>query len=409
LALGLAAPAVGAEDEKGELERLRQENQGLKAAALEQDITAYLAETKGWAGAQGGDGLKGVTLHATFTTVFQGTLGQDPNIGLVDGDFDLDFDFQVNDRVALFAHLTANNGGAGSFPGFGPVGVTAAGGGDGIDVNGTVPTNPGAVVTNEVGVRVASHLGQTTLNWEMGEIDPRLRFLQNAFVPNNNVSFIHNSFADPASVQWITTAAGTTSLGWYMWLEFGGEKQFTLSWGWFNTPGQWFSNGQFYLQFGWKGEVSGREMNLRLLLHWDEFNPTATDDDNATFGWSWDWWIAEKVGLFITGGFNTQDTNPVEYDFQAGFVFSGMVGSRPDDQFGIGLIFTQIDEDFTGAVPEATEFGFEIYYRLVMGDGKVHVTPHVIYILDPGGGVGGPGGFTEDNLFIVGVRMHVPF
>jgi len=430
MALCLAAPAVGADD-TGELERLRQENQGLKAAQLEQDVTAYLAETKGWEGAQGGEGLKNVTLHADFTAVFQGTLGAGNganDIGVMDGDFDLNFDLKVSDEVSLFCYMTANNGGSGSLPAnFGATGIalapTDAGLTDGIGVNGTVPTNPGAVTTNEVGCRIDSQLGNVLLHQEMGEIDPRTRFLQNAFVPNNNKTFIHNSFADTASVQWITTAGGQTSLGWYMWIELGAQKQFTLSWGWFNLPGQWFANGQFYLQIAWKGEVKGREMNVRILFSGDYYNGVngngpgsgafgGTSEQSWLMGWSWDWWLTEKIGIFFTGGFNFDDQNPIDYDFQLGFVFQNMIQSRPDDQFGAGIVFTHLDSDLPGlaGVPEDTEFAFELWYRLAMANGKVWVTPHMIFVMDPGGGdIASGGAFADDTLFILGIRVYVPF
>jgi hypothetical protein len=433
MALCLAAPIAGAQDNSAEVEKLRQENQQLKAAQLEQDVTAYLAETKGWEGAQGGEGLKGVTLHADFVAVFQGTLGQgngSSDVGVMDGDFDLNFDLQVSDDVSLFCYMTANNGGSGSFPGnfstggiafnpFTPFTATNAGIMDGIDVNGTVPTNPGSVTTNEVGAKITSQFGNTTFHQMMGEIDPRNLFLQNAFVPNGNKTFIHNSFNDPASIQWITTAAGQTSLGWYMWLELGAQKQFTLSWGWFNLPGQWFQNGQFYIQFAWKGEVKGREMNLKFCFNLDGYNGQngagpgsgfASDDTAFVIGWSWDWWITEKIGILFTGGFNTSDVNPVEYDFALGFVFQNMISSRPDDQFGAGVMWTTLDNDVVGAVGEDTEFGFELYYRLAMAGGKVWVTPHFIYVFDPGGGTFADGGtFAEDALFILGIRVYIPF
>jgi hypothetical protein len=433
MALCLAAPIAGAQDNSAEFEKLRQENQQLKAAQLEQDVTAYLAETKGWESAQGGDGLKNVTLHAEFTAVFQGTLGQGngaSDVGVMDGDFDLNFDLQVSDDVSLFCYMTANNDGSGSFPGnFFDAGIaipvggftpsTNAGATDGIDVNGTVPTNPGSVTTNEVGARIRSQFGNTTFNQEMGEIDPRRRFLQNAFVPDNNRTFIHNSFTDPSAVQWITTSAGATSLGWYMWLELGAQKQFTLSWGWFNLPGQWFQQGQFYIQIGWKGEVKGREMNVKFCFNIDGYNGAngggpgaggAVDDTGFVIGWVWDWWLTEKIGIFFTGGFNVEDTNPVDYDFTLGFVFQNMISSRPDDQFGAGLVFTHLDTDVTGPVGEETEFGFELYYRLAMAGGKVFVTPHFIFIIDPGAGQLGSGGtFADDSLFILGIRVHIPF
>jgi hypothetical protein len=431
MALCLAAPAVGAEDVQGENERLRQENQGLKAAQLEQDVTAYLAETKGWEGAQGGDGLKGVTLRADFVAVYQGLIGNDgTDIGVVDGDFDLNFDLQVSDEVSLFINMTANNGSGASFPGtfsgaglgaaFSPFGLTTnAGLTDGIDVNGTVPTNPGAVATNEVGARITSTFGNTVLHQEMGEIDPRTRFLQNVFAPNSNKTFIHGSFADTASVEWITTSFGTTSLGWYVWLELGAQKQFTLSAGWFNLPGTWFDHGQLYIQFAWKGEVKGREMNVRFLFNLDGYNGVngagpgagvAIDDTGFVVGWSWDWWLTEKIGIFFTGGFNVEDTNPVDYDFQLGFVFQNMIASRPDDSFGAGVVFTHLDTDIVGAVPEETELGVELYYKLAMANGRVWVTPHLIFVSDPGGGtIVNGGSFADDTLFILGVRVWVPF
>lgn len=430
MALCLAAPVVGAEDTKGELERLRQENQGLKAAQLEQDVSAYLAETKGFEGAQGGDGLKGVTLHAAFVAVFQGTLGADPSdVGVMGGDFDLNFDLQVSDDVSLFCYMTANTAGGSpdgfgtdTLPGaFGITGIafapTMAGFTDGIDVNGTVPTNPGAVTTNEVGVRITSQLGDMVLNQEMGEIDPRNRFLTSAF-GDNNKTFIHNSFSDTASVQWITTAGGQTSLGWYMWMQFGGNKEWTLSWGWFNLPGQWFQNGQLYVQIAWKGEVKGREMNVKLLFNIDGYNgengngPGAgfsLDETGFVVGWAWDWMVSEKIGLFFTGGFNGADTNVVDFDFQVGVVFQNMISSRPDDQFGFGVIWTNIDSDLV-TLPEDTEFTFELYYRLAMANGKVWVTPHFMFVMNPGGGEfvdGGP--FASDSLFILGIRVYVPF
>jgi hypothetical protein len=45
-----------------------------------------------------------------------------------------------------------------------------------------------------------------------------------------------------------------------------------------------------------------------------------------------------------------------------------------------------------------------------MANGKIWVTPHLLFVSSPGGGEIVDGGtFTDDALFILGVRMYVPF
>ena len=136
----------------------------------------------------------------------------------------------------------------------------------------------------------------------------------------------------------------------------------------------------------------------------------AVDDTGFVVGWSWDWWLNEKIGVFFTGGFNAQNTNPIDYDFAFGFVFQDMIQSRPDDQFGVGMVFTHLDSDVVGNPPKDTEFAFELYYRIAMANGKVWVTPHFMFVVDPGGGQITDGGtFADSSVFILGVRVYVPF
>jgi carbohydrate-selective porin OprB len=54
--------------------------------------------------------------------------------------------------------------------------------------------------------------------------------------------------------------------------------------------------------------------------------------------------------------------------------------------------------------PENSEMVIEVYYRLMAEDGKLQISPMAQVILDPGAGT-----FTDDTLFMVGLRVHVPF
>ena len=424
-----ATPATAGDDDalREEVRQLREKIDALsaqKSTLLEQEIESYLDENSAWKGAQGG-ALAGVTISASFTAVTQASVGLDPfNRTVVNGDVDLDFDFQVTDNLDLFIYLTANEdseSNPSSFPGlFGPDshgvppeafpsigGSTFSGLTDGIGVNGTTPKDPGSITVREAGIHHSVPVGDNKLHWEMGTIDPRLRFLQNAFADNENTQFINNLFDDSPSVLWLTDSTGRTVFGWHMWISFGDNKQYTLNWGWFNTPGQWFNNGQGYVQFHWKGEVSGREMNIRVMGFIDEFFVDSSGDGSVGGGASWDWWVSDNIGVFVRFATNGDDVNSVELDVSGGVQLNGLLDSRPNDVIGIAVGVITANTTVLSGIPEDTELTIEIYYKYVLEDGKLQITPHVMIITDPGGGLGEE--FDDDILFILGIRIHVPF
>ncbi|MHC4548524.1 MAG: carbohydrate porin [Planctomycetota bacterium] len=438
LAVGLAfaAPATAGEDDdtlREEVRQLRERVEALQAqgsTALEREIEEYLDTSSAWRGAQGDASMDRITIHARFTVVNQNTLGLDPaDRSVVNGDVDLDFDFQVGDNLDLFIHLTANAAsGAGNagFPSqFGPVttpggsfgpiaGPTLAGLTDGIGVNGVVSTKPGSIRVYEAGIHHVLKIANTTVDWELGAIDPRTRFLQNAFADDENKQFIHNSFDDTAAIMWVSDATGRTVFGFHAWLDFGDNKQIRLNFGWFNAPGQWFNNGQFLIQGRWKGDILDREMNVYLMFFINEFFQDATGDGDWGGGASWDWMVTDKIGVFARLVANSGDANPVSGDFSFGAVITGPLGSRPDDTLGVAVGIIETNDEgirsFTGNplefFPQSTEITVEVYYRYMMEEGKLQITPHLIIVSDPGGG---RSPWQDDLLFILGIRIFVPF
>lgn len=425
----LLAPAMADDSAtlREEAHRLRQEVNALQTTRLEDEIESYLDKCDVLTGSQGG-GLDGITVHARFTTVNQNTVGLDlANRSVLNGDVDLDFDFNVTDNLDLFIYLTANDGTPGTplgsnggFPyqwgavshGFPPnsfppvAGSTFQGLTDGIGVNGTVPTDPGSVTVREAGIYHRLTIGETVLHWEGGALDQRRRFMQNAFADDENTQFIHNGLDDSAAILWLNDASGRTVLGLHMWVDLGAEDQFTLSWGFFNTPGQFFNRGEFMIQLAWRTELRGREMNIRVMGFVDEFHRNGAGDGDAGAGVSWDWMATDKVGFFLKLGVNGEDVNPVQLDVAFGAQIQGLLDSRPDDILGVGLILTSANDTVLAGIPEQTEFTLELYYRYMMEEGKLQITPHLLIVTDPGGSAAP---WDDDLLVILGVRLYVPF
>jgi len=395
-----------------------------RSALMSEEVASYLAVTQAAQGGTRGP-LDGLRISIGFVGVLQATLGNDPaNRHAGDGTLMMDFEATVTENLSGFVHIIANTGptgnptGFGSFSppsggsSFGPIGApTATGIFDGVGVDGTQSFNASPIDIYEAGIRTSITIGDHVLHWEMGGLDPRKRFSQNAFADDELTQFINNSFDDGPAVNWITTAPrGVSVFGLHMWMQFGANKQITVNWGWFNAAGQVFSNGQFYIQAAWKGEVNGREMNLRVFGFLDAYTEASVDEDVGGGGASWDWWATETAGVFVRVNANGGDFNPVDFDASGGVVFRGLIGSRPDDTLGIAVGFISLQTVTTGPIAsfvptEDTEFTLEVYYRYMTEDGKLQFTPHLIYISDPAGGVG----WTEDSLFILGFRIFVPF
>ncbi|HEX5135496.1 MAG TPA: carbohydrate porin [Planctomycetota bacterium] len=427
--LVLAAPLLaGDADLREEVERLREKVEALEAqqtTLIADEVEEYLASQSPLRGAQGGENQDRITIHAAVTGVFQGTVGLDPsNRSVVGGDYSLDFDFQVTDDLSLFLHMVGNGfdegGSDGTFPSqfgtvvvgsppqtFNPIaGPTLSGLFDGIGVNGNTPTAPGVATMYEAGFRFTCRVGETTLHHEFGELDPRTRFLQNDIADDAKTQYLNDLFANPPAVEWLTDATGRTSYAYYGWLNLGSNGEWTISYGWFNTPGQWFNHGQFYIQGGWKGEVGGHVMNVRVLAWVQSFFRDASGDGSSGGGVSWDWFVTDKVGLWARIAVNGGDANPVEADYSFGAVWNGPFARRPDDQVGAALGFISANTTVLPGIPEDTEVTIEIYYKLMLEGGKLQITPDLMIVLDPGGGLPP---WQDDVLFILGVRVHVPF
>ena len=369
-----------------------------------------------------------LAIVARFTAVSQSTVNLEPSDrSVVNGDVDIDLAFQAAEQLTVFLSLTANpskGGQLGDGPGFPPQfphvdplfpsigilpGATLSGLTDGIGVDGTRPVAPGSLTVYEAGIRHSFALGKIRLHWSVGRLDPRARFLQSAFADDENRQFLNNLFDDTPSALWLSDASGRDYFGIYMWVPLGGDRgQYTLSWGWFSTPGRFWVNGQFYAQLEWQGEVSRREMNVRIMGWIDEFFEDATGRGDTGAGVSWDWLATDRLGVFLRLAGNSNDLNPVRWDAQAGVEIRQVFG-RAHDRIGIGLGVQQINHEVAeklGLEPSDRETVFEIYYLFALEDGHLQITPNLMAVIDPGAGLPG---WEDDLLVMLGLRVFVNF
>jgi porin len=127
------------------------------------------------------------------------------------------------------------------------------------------------------------------------------------------------------------------------------------------------------------------------------------------------------VNLFARLSASPSDRNLIDFYADGGFVFSGFIPQRPDDNFGIGLAYANIsdqarafDRDVAFAQAAALpvrsfEALLEIYYKYQIVPGLV-LQPDFQYIWNPGaGGVVQPNGARVENAAIGGIRISVNY
>ena len=116
----------------------------------------------------------------------------------------------------------------------------------------------------------------------------------------------------------------------------------------------------------------------------------------------------EKKGInaFARVGATPPDRNINYIDVDGGFVFSGFVSQRPDDNFGVAFSYLGISADL---YPSRKPFEalVEAYYKYQIVPGLV-VQPDFQYIWNPGGGVTNDGEPIK-NALVGGIRVTVNY
>ena len=408
IAIGLvfASPAfAGDQDLRQQIQELEKRIDVLsdqQSTQLEQTIESYLDKSSAWKSADGAD-QKNITISAALTVNFFGTLDMDPNNRhTMSGDVDIGFHFQVTDNVSINV-LTVAAAGGGTASTVNSFAGTYAGASDGIGTNGNASTTGTGRALNVDEAAVTVNRPDNNMTIEFGALDPRRRVLQNKYADNENTQFLNNLFDDVSSVLWQTSAAGGGVLGLHISFAFGDNDDYSVSVGWYNGAGAFFSKGSLFIQF--TAHIAGdKDMNIRVMVNLDHVNNDAGGDATVAWGISWDMAVNDEIGVFVRIAGNDDDAargNPVEFEASFG---GQMAQGDEGNVVGIAIALVQANETLLGVLPEDLEITLEVYYLMNLEGGKLQITPFFMYVQDPAGG-----GAVNDSLFILGFRVHVPF
>ncbi|MEE8106353.1 MAG: hypothetical protein V3T86_12530 [Planctomycetota bacterium] len=421
LAMGLFLATPAAADDtaalREEVKQLQERLDNMTQSGLDQEVEDYLASNQASQNAQGGSRWDDVTVHFRFLAqgVASVGYGEDAtgtsNDHDVQGLADLDFDFNITENLRGFIYLTTRSGNRATGLPLGQ-GTTAAGLTDGIGTDGNTGVTGTGLAVYETGLEHAMALGSTTLHWQVGKLDPRTRFGQNAYADSAHTQFMNNGFTDSSAILWTSTATNPNQYaGMFGWIELGANKNMTLAFGWFNATGQFFNNGQFYIQLHIARESNGRPMNIRIFGTYDKMNLDASGDGYAGGGVSFDMKATDTLGVFVRVVANGSDVNPVDLDAVVGVAWN-VSSSRPDDVLGIGVGWASLQNVTQGsfaplAFGEDTELTVEVYYNRMEEGGKLQITPFLQFISDPAQTT--PVRRSEDSIFLLGLRIFVHF
>lgn len=97
---------------------------------------------------------------------------------------------------------------------------------------------------------------------------------------------------------------------------------------------------------------------------------------------------ARGLSGFLRVGWASASTDPIEYAMQSGFVYTGLLPGRDEDQLGLGVAIARAGSHYrTAMVLKSAEIGwyeaaFELTYRLKLAP-WLQLQPDVQYILSP--------------------------
>ena len=115
---------------------------------------------------------------------------------------------------------------------------------------------------------------------------------------------------------------------------------------------------------------------------------------------------AEGLTAFVRVGGSEPDRSLVTVSIDAGFAYTGLIPGREADVLGLGVVYSDISEDFADTQADPSSFDHEMIleatYKIVISKWW-SLQPDFQYVIHPGGSD------QTDDAFVIGMRFDLLF
>ena len=345
--------------------------------------------------------FSGLEVSIGATSIIQGTIGNNDNIGHDDTDATYSVDIEITSQIGkngtalLYLEGGEGNGLYDELIGFN--GYNADATGDDADLQ-----------ISEIWYehRFKNDRVVTTF----GKMDATRWFDGNAAANDECSQFLADVFVNNIAVEFPDYAYGAR-------MTLSPNEMFDISFGALEADSNFediFNETFLIAELGIKPRINDKQGNYRIYA-WhnsgdkmDFDDPTEMRDEGYGLGMSLDQEITNALTAFARIGWQDDDVYAVEYAWSLGLQVSGCLWGRDDDVFGIAYARSETGEDYrnslraAGLRTAAAEETFEAYYNYRV-NGNVSISPDTQLAKDMAGME------NTDSVWILGVRAQLDF
>jgi len=345
--------------------------------------------------------FSGLEISIGATSVVQGSIGNDDNIGHDDTDATYSVDIEISSKIGengiAMLHIEAGEGSGlyDELSGFSGPNADAIGGDSDFEISE---------------LWYEHRFKDTGVVTTFGKLDVTRWFDTNAAANDENSQFLADVFVNNIAVEFPDYAYGgrlTISLNEISDISFGAleaDSDFE----------DIFDENFLIAEIDFRPIINRRQGNYRIYGWHNSDDKTAfadpSDDRENGYGLglSIDQEITNALTVFTRFGWQDDDVYEVEYAWSFGLQLSGCLWGREEDMFGIAYGRADIGEDYqdclraAGLRTAAAEDTFEAYYRFRVND-YLTLSPDIQFA-DNMAGMD-----NEDSVFILGMRAQVDF
>jgi len=347
------------------------------------------------------DVVSGLEISVGATTVIQGSMGNDDNIGHDDTDATYSVDIEITSKIGengtALLYLEGGEGSGLYDELFGFNGYNADASGDDADLQ-----------ISEIWYEHSFKDGMVVATF--GKMDVTRWFDANAVANDETSQFLADVFVNNIAVEFPDYAYGAR-------VTISPNEMFDISFGALEADSDYediFDQNFLIAELGIKPKINNRQGNYRIYGWHNSGNKVAFDDptdmreEGYGIGVSIDQEITEAVTAFARLGWQDDDVYAVEYAWSLGFQVSGGLWGRDDDIFGLAYARSETGDDYrdslrsSGLRTAAAENTIEAYYNFRVND-NITLSPDLQFAHDMAGME------ETDSVFIFGLRAQLDF